>query len=54
MPVLLLNFQAEKKRRVAIAGILALKPKILVLDEPTAGLDPLSAKEMMATFKKTA
>ncbi len=41
-----------EKRRVAIAGILALKPKILVLDEPTAGLDPLSAKEMMATFKK--
>lgn len=39
-----------EKRRVAIAGILALKPQILVLDEPTAGLDPLSAHEMMETF----
>ena len=41
-----------EKRRVAIAGILALKPQILVLDEPTAGLDPLSAFNMMETFKK--
>ena len=39
-------------RRVAIAGILAMKPAILVLDEPTAGLDPLGRKELMNLFKK--
>ena len=39
-------------RRVAIAGILAMKPKILVLDEPAAGLDPIGRKELMTLFKK--
>ncbi|HGQ3409451.1 TPA: energy-coupling factor transporter ATPase [Streptococcus pneumoniae] len=39
-------------RRVAIAGILAMEPAILVLDEPTAGLDPLGSKELMTLFKK--
>jgi energy-coupling factor transport system ATP-binding protein len=39
-------------RRVAIAGILAMEPDILVLDEPTAGLDPLGRKELMNLFKK--
>ncbi len=41
-----------QKRRVAIAGIIALKPEILILDEPTAGLDPTGAKEMMDLFLK--
>ncbi|MET3697519.1 energy-coupling factor transport system ATP-binding protein [Bacillus oleivorans] len=36
-----------QKRKVALAGILALKPKVLVLDEPTAGLDPKSSKEIL-------
>lgn len=39
-------------RRVSIAGILAMEPAILVLDEPTAGLDPLGRKELMNLFKK--
>jgi energy-coupling factor transport system ATP-binding protein len=39
-----------ERRRVAIAGILAMQPKVLILDEPTAGLDPLGAKTMMDLF----
>jgi len=41
-----------QKRRVAIAGILALKPKYLILDEPTAGLDPQAKKNLLAEIKK--
>ncbi|HBM70125.1 MAG TPA: energy-coupling factor transporter ATPase [Firmicutes bacterium] len=41
-----------EKRRVAIAGILAIKPKYLVVDEPTSGLDPMGAKDMMDLFEK--
>ena len=40
-----------EKRRVAIAGILAMSPDVLVLDEPTAGLDPTGTKEIMNLFK---
>lgn len=39
-----------QKRRVAIAGILAMEPSIIVLDEPTAGLDPQGAIEIMNIF----
>jgi energy-coupling factor transport system ATP-binding protein len=40
-----------QKRKVSLAGILALKPKILVLDEPTAGLDPKSRNELLDKMK---
>jgi energy-coupling factor transport system ATP-binding protein len=41
-----------EKRKVAIAGVLAMEPKILVVDEPTAGLDPEGASDMMALFER--
>lgn len=41
-----------EKRKVAIAGIIAMNPDYLVLDEPTAGLDPVGEKNMMELFKK--
>ena len=40
-----------QKRRVAIAGILAMKPDILVFDEPTAGLDPHGCQEILTLFE---
>lgn len=39
-------------RRVAIAGVLAMEPEVIVLDEPTAGLDPRGQKEIMEMFYK--
>ena len=45
-----LELSGGQKRRVAIAGIIACNPSIIVLDEPTAGLDPIGAKEMIDLF----
>lgn len=47
-----LELSGGQKRRVAIAGILAMNPDVIVLDEPTAGLDPLGTVSMMKLFKK--
>ena len=46
------DLSGGQKRRVAIAGVIVAKPKILVLDEPVAGLDPQGKKELMALLHK--
>ncbi len=41
-----------QKRRVAIAGVVAMKPRVLILDEPTAGLDPTAHKEILDMIRR--
>lgn len=41
------NLSGGQKRRVAIAGVIAMQPKVLILDEPTAGLDPMAHKAIL-------
>ena len=47
-----LQLSGGQKRRVAIAGVLAMQPDYLVLDEPTAGLDPDAARELLDLLKQ--
>ena len=46
-----LNLSGGQKRRTALAGVLAMEPQYLILDEPTAGLDPITAKSLMDMLK---
>lgn len=46
------DLSGGQKRRVAIAGVLAMSPKMLILDEPTAGLDPQGRKEILDLISK--
>lgn len=46
------DLSGGQKRRVAIAGVLAMKPKVLILDEPTAGLDPKGRDEILGLISK--
>lgn len=46
------DLSGGEKRRVAIAGVLAMKPEVLVLDEPTAGLDPAGRDELLDLIKR--
>lgn len=46
------DLSGGQKRRVAIAGILAMRPKVLILDEPSAGLDPLGKEQILSLIAK--
>ncbi len=46
------DLSGGQKRRVAIAGVIAMEPKVLILDEPTAGLDPKGRDDILGQIKK--
>lgn len=46
------DLSGGQKRRVAIAGVMAMEPEVLILDEPTAGLDPIGRKEILDQIQR--
>ena len=51
LPLSPFELSGGQKRRVAIAGIIAMRPRVLILDEPTAGLDPVGREDLLAHIR---
>ncbi len=54
LPMSPFDLSGGQKRRVALAGVLAMQPKVLILDEPAAGLDPAGRRDILGGIKKFA
>ncbi|MBR3847839.1 MAG: energy-coupling factor transporter ATPase [Oscillospiraceae bacterium] len=52
LPLSPFELSGGQKRRVAIAGVIAMRPRVLILDEPTAGLDPIGREDLLAHISR--